>query len=300
MKTSFLAFALLLLICSPQYLAAEETIPLGNAGPEAAKTEIVTRMHGSEVVRNVTQPSLLAYRPEKPNGTAVVVAPGGALMFLAINHEGRWLAQWLQKRGITAFVLKYRTIPTPTEHEAFEREMGQLFGGDRNPDTLARIHEQSLLSVADGQAAIAHIRQHAQEYAIDPHRIVMIGFSAGGAVTAGTALQPDAETRPDYAALIYGAPSLADPEKVRLQWDQSPPVFMAVAADDGLVASSQIPFYQKLRAHDIQAELHIYAEGNHGFGMYEKGTTSDHWKDAFYWWLQAHQLADQPLYPATE
>lgn len=277
--------------------AAPETIPLGDYGPDAAKTEIVTQATGSEVVRNVSEPSLLVYRPEHPNGTAVVIAPGGGLMFLAINHEGRWVAEWLQERGITAFVLKYRTVPTPEDPEAFDQLIGQLFGGspEDNAEGFRKIHQQSLKSIADGKQAVAYVRAHAKEYAIDPHRIAMIGFSAGGAVTAGTALQPDAESRPDYAALIYGAPSLADPENVQFDWQAAPPLFMAVAADDGLVAPGQIPFYQKAREAGAEAELHLYAKGNHGFGLYKKGTTSDHWIDAFYWWLESYGLTSEEL-----
>jgi acetyl esterase/lipase len=224
------------------------------------------------VLFNVVTPALTAFLPEpsKATGTAVIIAPGGAFIALAIDVEGNEAARWLQQRGIAAFVLKYRIMEK--KGEGIPKEMN--------------IDEASKYGIADGIQAIKLVRQHAAEWGVSPDRVVFLGFSAGAMVTCGAFLQADESLRPNYAAPIYGAPfgvMPAIPAKL-------PPVFMAWAQDDPSVLSFVQKFYAALLAAGHKPEAHIYGAGGHGFGMRQPGATSDHWIDEFYWWLQAQGL----------
>lgn len=110
-----------------------------------------------------------------------------------------------------------------------------------------------------------------------------MGFSAGAMVTSGVLLQPDAAARPAFAAPIYGGPFGAMPPIPA----NLPPIFMVWAQDDDLVQGPVVKFYEALKAAGNKPEVHVYASGGHGFGMMPKGTTSDHWIEEFYWWLEA-------------
>ncbi|PYO91468.1 MAG: alpha/beta hydrolase [Gemmatimonadetes bacterium] len=223
------------------------------------------------VIFNVVTPTLTAYLPERSNatGTGVVIAPGGAFVALAIDLEGSTVARWLQERGIAAFVLKYRIV---------EKR------GDGIPqmdmDTAGRY------GIADGIQAIKVVRQHATAWGVSPDRIGIMGFSAGAMVTSGTVLQPDSAVRPSFAAMIYGGPfgvMPAIPPKL-------PPLFLAWAQDDPVVRDLIVKFHGALEHAGQKPEVHIYSAGGHGFGLKKQGTTSDHWIDDFYNWLNAQGL----------
>jgi len=221
------------------------------------------------VVFNVVNPTLTVYLPErnKANGTGVVIAPGGAFVALAIDLEGNNLARWLQQRGIAAFVLKYRLV---------EKR------GEGIPTNLDQ-DKSAAYGIADGIQALKVVRSHAAEWNLFSDRIGFLGFSAGGMVASGALLQPEAAARPSFAALIYGAPfgvMPAIPAKL-------PPLFLAWAQDDPLVLNFLSRFYDALRAAGHKPEIHIYSTGGHGFGLKKQGTSSDHWIDDFYNWLQA-------------
>jgi len=224
------------------------------------------------VVFNVVTPTLTAYLPEKEKatGTGIIIAPGGAFVALAIDLEGNDVARWLQQKGIAAFVLKYRIM----------EKKGPGIPSDMNMD------EASKYGIADGIQAIKVVRQHAAEWGVAPDRVGFIGFSAGGMVTSGTLLQPDASARPNFAAMIYGGPfgvMPAIPQKL-------PPMFLTWAQDDPLVLPLLVKFYEALRAAGHKPEVHVFGSGGHGFGMRKQGTSSDHWTDAFYYWLEAQGL----------
>jgi len=223
------------------------------------------------VIFNVVTPTLTAYLPERSNatGTGVVIAPGGAFVALAIDLEGSTVARWLQERGIAAFVLKYRIV---------EKR------GDGIPqmdmDTAGRY------GIADGIQAIKVVRQHATAWGVSPDRIGIMGFSAGAMVTSGTVLQPDSAVRPSFAAMIYGGPfgvMPAIPPKL-------PPLFLAWAQDDPVVRDLIVKFHGALEHAGQKPEVHIHSAGGHGFGLKKQGTTSDHWIDDFYNWLNAQGL----------
>jgi acetyl esterase/lipase len=223
------------------------------------------------VIFNVVTPTLTAYLPEhaKATGTGVIVAPGGAFVALAMDVEARGVARWLQQRGIAAFVLKYRTI---------EKRGDGIPAMDQ--DTAGRY------GIADGIQALKVVRQRAAEWGVSPDRIGIVGFSAGAMVASGTLLQPDSAARPSFAAMIYGGPfGVMPPIPARL-----PPIFLAWAEDDPLVLGLIVRFHDALIKAGQKPEVHVYSAGGHGFGMKQQGTTSDHWIDEFYYWLEAQGL----------
>jgi acetyl esterase/lipase len=242
---------------------------------------------GIKVVRNVTRPTLTVFLPDPAiaTGTTVVVCPGGAFHFLAIEHEGTDVARWLTARGVAAFVLRYRLFQTPTDDEAFIRQMQQSLA-DRTRFREQRKQLEPLI-VADGQQAIKTVRQRATEWNLAPDRIGILGFSAGGAVTAGVALNYDADSRPSFAAPIYSAPREEAPVPA-----DAPPLFIAVADDDAFAASASVPLYLMWNAAGRSAELHIYSKGGHGFGMRQQGLPADHWIDHFGDWLGVQGLLE--------
>lgn len=240
----------------------------------------------SVVIRNVSQPTITAYLPEPAiaTGTAVVVCPGGAAMFLCWDKEGTDIAQWLTARGIAAFVLKYRLMKTPTDDEEFVRYAQEAMAA-RHAAQAEERKQVGVLAVEDGRQAIRIVRRRAGEWGIRPDRIGIMGFSAGGMVTSGVALQHDAESRPDFVAPIYGAPR----EAVTVPADAAP-LFIAVAADDQFGSAASVHLYSAWRESGHPAELHVYSTGGHGFGLLESGLPARGWIDRFAEWLKAEGL----------
>ena len=233
---------------------------------------------GLPVVRNVSRPSLTVYLPDPAaaTGAAVIVAPGGAYHFHAIEHEGTQVAEWLTARGIAALVLKYRLIETGDD---FPQCIGDnLNSPARRAALFGPLYGQI---VADGCRAVRLARENAAAWGLDPAKIGIMGFSAGGSVTLSTALHyPDAESRPAFAAPIYSAPPLDGPVPA-----DAPPLFLLCAADDDMASDVSTRTYAEWRAAKRPVELHIYAAGGHGFGMRQQGLPCDHWIERFADWL---------------
>jgi acetyl esterase/lipase len=281
--------AISLFIASTWSLAAPRepfviAIEPGTSVEAATATEAQT-IYGDPavpLVRNVTSPTLTAYLPDpdEATGAAVIVAPGGAYIMLAIEHEGTEVARWLAVRGIAAFVLRYRTAPMPATDDGFKEMRDRQM---REPELLGPIIEaQAPISMADGRAAVRLLRSRAAEWNLDPHRIGILGFSAGGGVATGAATEYASDERPDFAALIYGA---GTPEAIP---NDAPPLFILAAADDPVVpATRSKDLFSRWHAAGHTAELHLYATGGHGFGMLEQGLPSDRWIGMFYEWLVA-------------
>lgn len=241
-----------------------------------------------KAVRNVSQPSLTAYFPDPAlaNGTAVIVAPGGAFHFLSIDMEGTDVARWLNQRGIAAFVLRYRLIRTEPGSGAQVRAQVNANMQDREK-MGALMQALRPLILADGQQAVGIVRKRAAEWGLARERIGLMGFSAGGLLTAAVALEHDALSRPDFAAVIYGAgrDEVAVPAT-------APPLFLLCAADDEMAVRRSLQLFPTWKAAGKSAELHIYASGGHGFGMQTRGLPTDAWIDRLGDWLAGLEMSD--------
>ena len=267
--------------------AAQDVIPLypgtasGSTQENYPEKEYFSKVWNTEVVANVTKPSLTVFKPspELRNGTAVVICPGGGFMALSISSEGTDVAKYLTARGVTAFVLKYRLAHTG---EDATQEFTALFA-DRQKfqETVGKIIP---LAVADGLAAVTYVRRHASEWGVSPDRVGIVGFSAGGRVTAGVAFHYLPEGRPAFVAPIYAGGEISKDVSVPAD---APPMFIAAATDDSLgLAPESIALYERWTRAQKSAELHMYAKGGHGFGMRKQNLPTDHWIDRFADWLE--------------
>lgn len=257
---------LLALALSAAVSAADNhpVVPLwanGAPGSEARKDE-PEKLSESGQLSNIHHPSLTVYLPEKSKatGAAVIVAPGGGHRFLTIKNEGTDVAQWLADRGIAAFVLKHR------------------LGNDQsNPAGTPQPYKWDVHGFADGQRAVRLVRSRAKEWNLNPAAIGMMGFSAGGEITAQVMMHPDdgkadaadpidrEPARINFEGLIYpGKSALIVPTK------DSPPTFFACGFNDRQDISEGVPkVYLLFKQAGVQADLHVYAGVGHGFGIRE-------------------------------
>jgi len=262
--------------------------PNGAPGSEhwtQQEQETRSRPAGHRFVRNITQPTLTVFLPDHPNanGSAAIICPGGGFQFVTYDNEGTAVAEWLNARGAAAFVLKYRVDATPADDEEFfvqSQRQWEAEPATRDAHFKDITRRIAPLAIADAQQAMRIVRGRAAEWDIVPERVGLIGFSAGGRVTVGAALDYDADTRPAFAAPIYGALY----ENLDIPID-APPLFIAVSADDPLAAEPSLRLYQTWRAAGQSAELHIYAQGGHGYGMLAQRLPADSWIERLGDWL---------------
>lgn len=265
------------------------TIPLyGSDTPGDASTENwSTFKEIGQAVRNVTRPTLTPFlpKPGTSNGTAVVVAPGGGFMMLAMESEGWKIAKTLADKGFTAFVLKYRVLETPSlETDAaghMQRELANGISGD--PTKMPTIQNPD--STEDGLAALKLVRDRAADWQVDPTRVGMIGFSAGAMMALNTTLAAAEGQRPRFIGYIYGPQA-----SVEVPAD-APPLFDAMAFDDTFFPTMGFPLAAAWHAAGRPVEVHGYQQGNHGFGGGIPGTTTSGVIDQFVSWLAMQGLA---------
>jgi acetyl esterase/lipase len=245
-------------------LSAQQEVPLwangapGSEGKTATEVdEPPNQQHGYFKITAVHNPSITVYLPaaEKATGAAMVIAPGGGHQFLNFDQEGTYVAEYLNSIGVSAFVLKYRLA--------------------REPGSTYKIEEHAL---RDAQRAIRLIRSRAAEWHVNPGRVGIMGFSAGGEVAALASTrfdagQPDAAdaidrqgSRPDFDALIY--PGIRA-ETYTVPKDM-PVTFLLCADNDRGPSNALAGLYPMLKAAGIQTEVHVYATGGHGFGINPK------------------------------
>jgi len=206
---------------------------------------------------------------------------------LSINSEGIDVAKWLAARGVTAFVLRYHLVPTGDD--GVKEVMTKITDRQKMEAATSAVIP---LAVADGKAAVSYVRSHASEYSVSPTRIGLMGFSAGGTVTASVAFDYTAESRPDFVAPIYAYIGAVKQTTVP---KDAPPMFVAAASDDQLgLAPDSVKLYGMWLAAHKPAELHMYSKGGHGFGMRKQNLTSDQWIDRFGDWLQQQGLLKKP------
>jgi acetyl esterase/lipase len=261
----------------PKVISLWPGVAPGSESWTQKESEITVPQDPGHRIVNVTRPTLTVFLPPAAtaNGTAIVVCPGGGFRRLAVEHEGYAAARWLNTIGVTAFVLKYRVMQTGD-------------AGENDPAVMeARKREVIPLALADAQQAIRIVRKRAAEWGIARDRIGIMGFSAGGYFADAVALQHDSNSRPDFVGSIYAVPQ----DDFTVPKD-APPLFLAQANDDTWAdpVNGSVRLYSAWRKAGIQAELHVYASGGHGFGMYKKGAPVDDWSDRFRAWLDAQGL----------
>ena len=232
---------------------------------------------------NVSRPTLTIFRPakDKDTGAAVVICPGGGYNILAWDLEGEEVAAWLNSIGVTGIVLKYRVPRRPTDAKG-EPPIGPL---------------------QDAQRAMSLVRTKSKEWGIDPKRIGILGFSAGGHLAAAATTNYDQRAyealddvdkqscRPDFAVLVYPAYLVAkDKDELTPQikvTKETPPVFFAHAGNDGVKAENSVVMYLALKKAGVPAELHVYSTGGHGFGLRKSDNACSTWPDRAGEWLKA-------------
>jgi acetyl esterase/lipase len=232
------------------------------------------------IATNINSPSITPFLPsrERATGVAVIIAPGGGHQMLAIDHEGYAVGRWLADHGVAGFVLKYRLARAP----------GSPYKID--------VHE-----LMDVQRAIRLVRSRAGDWDVDPNKVGIMGFSAGGelAILASTRFgQPvtgsnddvdKLNCRPDFQALLYPG-GLDHPDSIAITAD-TPPAFLACSYTDRLSISENLAtFYLRLKAAGVPAELHIYNSGGHGFGIRPTTRPVGTWPDRFIDWLRDRGL----------
>jgi acetyl esterase/lipase len=267
-SVAVLAFAPCLLFAQTrQEIALRPDLPAGEElyTPEADNPHVKSRTE--QWVRRVNSPVLEVYPAAQPNGTGVVVAPGGGFTILAIEHEGRDVARWMNERGVSAFVLRYRVGLEEADTRPMDRHLSQK------------------AAIEDGLLAVKTVRRRAGEWKLDPRRIGVMGFSAGGYLTIGVATQYTPESRPDFAAPIYAvAPDYQVPA-------DAPPLFVAVAFDDDeRMTSTATQLADRWKKANVPVELHVFPDGGHGFGMNKKGKSCDAWTDLLAEWMRRRGL----------
>lgn len=250
-------------------------------GRKVAEPENWTSVPGQgRSVRNVTVPTLTPVlpKPGKATGAAVVVAPGGGFMALSMDHEGYNVARQLADRGIAAFVLKYRLIPTPADEKDAMRFMAARIGAAiRGGPTGPKLEKPE--ATDDAIAALRMVRADAGKWGVDPARVGMIGFSAGAMTALDTVLKATAAERPAFFGYIYG------PQTAVAVPADAPPMFDAIAMDDQLFPTMGFAVAEGWRAARRPVEIHGYQKGYHGFGLGRPGMTTSLLMDEFFAWI---------------
>lgn len=258
-----------------------------NAAPEVDTTTSKDRMvAGKPVIRlgNVSQPTLTVYAPRgKSTGAAIVVFPGGAYRILAIDLEGTEVCDWLNSVGITCLLLKYR-VP------------------DSGP------YPKSSAALQDAQRALGIVRSHASEWHIDPNRIGVLGFSAGAHLAAALSTHFDqriydsvdavdqVSCRPDFAVIVYpgylalSEQNFAPNPEIHLT-SQTPPSFIVQAEDDPVHVENSTVYFLALKNTKVPAEMHIFSNGGHGYGLRRTELPVTTWPKLVETWLQTIHVA---------
>ena len=283
---------------------SQQVITLYKTVPDAIASAVVNEKSDTATnnrirISQVTQPTLTAFFPEKDksNGTAVIICPGGGYSYLVINREGTDIAAAFAKKGVAAFVLKYRL---PNDKIMNDKSIGPL---------------------QDAQQAIKIVRARAGEWNIDTSHVGIIGFSAGGhlAATASTHFndvvidnKENSNLRPDFSILVYPVISFSDSlahkgSRKNLLGDnpsmdqverfsnerqvsaKTPPTFLIHCGDDKVVpVGNSISYYESLLRNGVKAELHIYPTGGHGFAL-NNSTVTDQWLDRCFNWMTSNK-----------
>ncbi|MFT4092869.1 MAG: alpha/beta hydrolase [Niabella sp.] len=276
-----------------------DVVPNSKPVPDQEKSEI--GKDGLTRISEVSIPEMLMFKPEKPNGTAVIICPGGGYSILAIGHEGLEVAKVLNSWGVTAFVLKYRL---PSDRTMMDKSIGPL---------------------QDAERAIQLVRVNAREWGVDPKKVGIMGFSAGGHLAASLSTRYEEQLienhkhisfRPDFSILGYPVISFTDslthagsrnnligknPSAFKIQKysnelhinKKTPPAFLVHARDDGAVpVANSTEYYNALLKNKVPAQIRYFDKGGHGFGMHNKKEEGD-WMSELKKWLISQKMLPQ-------
>jgi acetyl esterase/lipase len=254
-------------------ISAQQTIRLHTATKVEGPPEKVDD-HGKDgahdrAISDVRQPELTVYLPppEKATGKGIVVCPGGGYERVVIDKEGHEIARWLNSVGVAAFVLKYRLPPK---------------GSTAAAKSLKEVVDAKKVAVEDALEAMKVVRGASRNWKVDPNAVGMMGFSAGGHLSALVGMTAPQALRPSFLVLVY--PAMPPVLEVNLS---TPPTFLVHAADDARVpvGDTSIRFFLALLKANVPAELHVYATGGHGFALRKKDDTVSTWPAALQAWL---------------
>ena len=242
-------------------------------------------------IRNVSRPTLTVYSPRgEKTGAAIIVFPGGGYQILAIDLEGTEVCDWLTSRGITCVLLKYR-VPNA--------------GASWNQLCGCYLNTKSSLALEDAQRTLGLVRLHAAEWHIDPHKVGVLGFSAGGHLVAAVSTHfeqrvypavdaADQEScRPDFAVALYPGHLWIDYEKLELNVNihvtpNTPPTFLAQAENDAVDnVNNSLVYYAALKKAGVSVEMHLYPQGGHAFGLRRTKDPITEWPLLVEKWLRA-------------
>ena len=294
MKINILPIALLLSWATiSSVCGAEPTViklwpegPLEKPGVIIDAEKVLQPKGESDVLRitNVSDPTISIYRPASPNGTAVMVCPGGGYGILAIEHEGTQVCDWLNGLGVTAVLLKYR-VPVRQAVPGYE-------------------------PLQDAQRAMSVLRTRSKEFGINPQRIGILGFSAGGHLASTISTHFEEDTKPNFSILIYPVISMdknithmgsrnnligSNPSDAMIKLysnelqvtANTPPTFLIHASDDDAVPDeNSLWYYQALKKNKVSAEMHIYPAGGHGFGLANGNKSLETWSNLLIEWMR--------------
>lgn len=282
MKTITLIILSLLITSTLQAQKPMEILLWPDGAPNSNGMNVTVENLDARPIAQVAQPSITVYRPEKPNGAAIIMCPGGGYSHLSMENEGHALAQWMTSMGVTYVVLKYRM---PNGHNE--------------------------VPLSDAEQAIRIVRSHASEWGLDTNRIGIMGASAGGHLAASLAtLHNSEETRPDFQILFYPVitmeketthsgsrtnligtnPTIELEQKYSLERQvtkDTPKAFIMLSADDRVVLPvNGICYYQMLLEHGVLSTLHVYPTGGHGWGFRDNFVYKRQWTGELEKWLR--------------
>lgn len=277
MKRSVQVLGLAFFLLGQSALAADEqVIPVwpgvapGSESWSWTEESNTTAPDHSLSFRNIVKPTITVFAAAKPNGTGMLVIPGGGFRSLAYGKEGETIARWFNSIGVTAFVLKYRLAKTGDEEA-------------NDPVKLrARAQADIPLAIADAGEAIRILRTRSSEWGLK--HLGVIGFSAGGLLTVTTAML-DKPMRPDFIVPVYAAA----PHNIPVTAD-SPPCFLVLADNDRYGTEWSLEIYKAWHAAKAPVEMHIYAQGDHGFALRKNNIPTDRWNERLVDWMMQYGL----------
>lgn len=256
-------------------------LPYTETGLEIYPEKTFDSFFGEGVfIDNVTKPEMHFYEAKGENITdkVMIICPGGALFFSAYEKEGTLLAEKLSNNGINAIVLKYTLYPIDGNAQKW---LNENWGSQ--DDIIKKAKKTLPFSVNDALNAIENIRQNSKKYKVDPNKIGLMGFSAGGAVTMEASYKATEKNQPNFIAPIYPWMLIVEDQKVP---DNKPPAFISCANNDILeLAPLSVKIYQDWILADAKAELHMYDMGGHGFGMTMQNSPVDNWSNLLVDWI---------------